>query len=180
MQPRFNGYKIARIVASHLTRLDSRGRMKIGAHSIPCVFGRTGVTTRKREGDGATPIGAFRVVATLFRPDRMPRRQCAIPTSEIKRTSGWCDDPSSPNYNRPVKLPSMHRHEKLHRADELYDQLLVLDYNLKPRKVGAGSAIFFHVAHKNFAPTEGCVAICVSDMRRLLPRLSRRLILIVR
>lgn len=154
--------------------------MLVGAQVIPCALGRSGMTRRKREGDGATPIGAFAFTGGQFRLDRIPRLNCSVPLAPIRPASGWCDDSSSPNYNRSVKLPSRHRHETLFRNDELYDMLFVIDYNARPRIAGAGSAIFFHVATADLSATEGCVAIRIADMRRLAPRLTRRTILEIR
>jgi L,D-peptidoglycan transpeptidase YkuD (ErfK/YbiS/YcfS/YnhG family) len=94
--------------------------------------------------------------------------------------SHWCDDPNSANYNRPVEGPLAARHEQLWRDDDLYDELFALDYNLSLRKKDAGSAIFFHIARTDFGPTEGCVAIRKDDMRRLIPRLARHVIMEIR
>ena len=46
--------------------------------------------------------------------------------------------------------------------------MVVLDYNISTRKRGAGSAIFFHLAHPDFRPTEGCVAVQKNVMLRFL------------
>ena len=82
-----------------------------------------------------------------------------------------CDDPDSANYNLPVDLPFEPSHENLWREDHLYDLMIPLGYNDDPPVRGRGSAIFFHLAHDDFRPTEGCVAISLDDMQRLLPRL---------
>ena len=44
-------------------------------------------------------------------------------------------------------------------ADDLYDACIVLDWNIRPRRRGRGSAIFFHLARPDFTPTQGCVAV---------------------
>ena len=72
---------------------------------------------------------------------------------------GWCDDPRSRNYNQLINLPSNYRHEKLFKKENIYDIILVLNYNMRPIKKNKGSAIFIHVSKKNFKKTEGCVAI---------------------
>ncbi len=63
------------------------------------------------------------------------------------------------------------------REDHAYDVVLVLDFNLRPRIRGGGSAIFFHLAHADSRPTAGCLALSGADMLKLLPRLSTRTIL---
>ena len=93
---------------------------------------------------------------------------------------GWCDDPRSSSYNRAIDTRAPVRQEAMWRADELYDVVFVIDYNIHPRKKGAGSAIFFHLARPGLVPTEGCVAISLTDMRRLIPRLSRRAVIDIR
>ena len=98
----------------------------------------------------------------------------------IRRDQGWCDDPASSLYNRPIRMPFRQSHERLWRDDGLYDIVIVLDYNIAPRRKQRGSAIFIHCAREGFAPTEGCIALRRGDLRRLLPRLSRRTVLTIR
>jgi L,D-peptidoglycan transpeptidase YkuD (ErfK/YbiS/YcfS/YnhG family) len=103
-----------------------------------------------------------------------------LPIRPVRPSDGWCDDPSSAAYNRQVTLPIRAGHEKLWRADRLYDLVIVLDYNIHPRRKNLGSAIFLHCARPDFAPTEGCVALRPDDLRRLLPRLSKKVVLGIR
>ena len=92
----------------------------------------------------------------------------------MRPDQGWCEDPASRNYNRPVRVQNEAGVDHMWRADGLYDVTIVLDYNLTRRRKGAGSAIFFHHARPGLTPTLGCVAIRPSDMRKLLPLLSKR------
>jgi len=125
----------------------------------PCVLGRTGVTADKREGDGATPLGGWPVRRVLYRPDRLCEPETDLPCTPIAPDDGWCDDPASPAYNQPVKLPFDGGHEALWRADGLYDLLVVLGFNDDPAVPGMGSAIFLHCAPPGGRPTAGCVAL---------------------
>jgi L,D-peptidoglycan transpeptidase YkuD (ErfK/YbiS/YcfS/YnhG family) len=136
---------------------------------LHCALGRSGLARAKREGDGATPVGLHRIETVLVRRDRF--RTAAI-TRPLRPDMGWCDDPQAGAYNRPVALPCAASHERLWRDDGLYDVIGVLDWNRRPRIKGRGSAIFFHLARSDLAPTAGCVAITAADMRRLLPRLA--------
>ena len=72
---------------------------------------------------------------------------------------GWCDDPNSKNYNKLIRLPSACKHEKLHKKENVYDIIIVLNYNMNPVVKNKGSAIFIHVAKKNYKKTEGCIAV---------------------
>lgn len=142
--------------------------------AFTCALGRSGIRATKREGDGATPVAAMRVVAGWYRPDRLLRLSTLLPLKPITAHDGWCDAPADPNYNRPVKLPFSASHETMRRDDRLYDICLVLDWNLPPhgRKRFGGSAIFLHVAKPGFPPTEGCIALAPEVLRRLMPRIG--------
>lgn len=136
---------------------------------VRCALGRGGITTGKREGDGATPAGRFLLRQVYYRPDRLrPPSGCRLPVVAIDPGLGWCDDPADAAYNRPVRLPFAASHEHLWRADGLYDLLAVVGYNDDPVIAGRGSAIFLHVARPGFAPTEGCVALALDDLAALL------------
>jgi L,D-peptidoglycan transpeptidase YkuD (ErfK/YbiS/YcfS/YnhG family) len=167
------GATIDTLVVSPSWHNRSRGRLAIGPFAVPCALGRSGVSTRKREGDGATPFGRFEIVARLTRRDRW----AAVAGEAIRPSDGWCDDPASGAYNRPVTLPFAGGHEELWRSDGLYDVVLVLDHNLRARRGRGGSAVFFHLSSDDYGPTAGCVAISAADMRRLLPRLAGRVFL---
>jgi L,D-peptidoglycan transpeptidase YkuD (ErfK/YbiS/YcfS/YnhG family) len=155
----------------------TRGLLAAGGKVVPCALGRSGISARKREGDGATPLAAMAVLAGYFRPDGGMPRHGGLGLTAIRRDDGWCDAPADANYNRPVRLPYRPSHEKMWRADRLYDAVVVLDWNIRPRARHRGSAIFLHVAREGFRPTEGCVALAPAAMRWLLPRLSRRTVL---
>jgi L,D-peptidoglycan transpeptidase YkuD (ErfK/YbiS/YcfS/YnhG family) len=129
---------------------------------------------RKREGDGATPIGQWRVREILYRSDRMRRPATLLPIREIRLHDGWCDAARDRNYNRPVRLPYAASGEALWRQDGLYDVVVVLGYNDHPRSLGRGSAIFLHVARPGYAPTEGCITLARAHLLRLIARLGTR------
>ncbi|WP_421725641.1 L,D-transpeptidase family protein [Bauldia sp.] len=162
--------RLSQIVVNAIGHDPTQGRLVADSLTARCAVGRGGLAKRKREGDGATPIGAHRLVALLYRPDRVRRPVTALPIAPLKPNSGWCDDPGDHRYNRPIRLPYPGRHEKLWRKDNLYDLLVILDYNLDRPRPGAGSAIFLHLAAPDFAPTAGCIAVTETTMRRLLAR----------
>ena len=84
----------------------------------------------------------------------------------------WCDDSKSSQYNKLVKLPFVYNHEKLFKKENIYDIILILNYNMNPVKKNKGSAIFIHVAKNNFKKTEGCVAIKKINLIKLLKEIS--------
>jgi L,D-peptidoglycan transpeptidase YkuD (ErfK/YbiS/YcfS/YnhG family) len=129
-----------------------------------CAVGRSGIAEKLREGDGVTPIGRWPLRQVFYRPDRVMRPPGSFPLTALSRDDGWCDAPGDPSYNRHVKLPYPASAEQLWRADALYDLILVVGYNDAPVVSGKGSAIFIHVAQRDYAPTDGCVALSQPDL----------------
>jgi L,D-peptidoglycan transpeptidase YkuD (ErfK/YbiS/YcfS/YnhG family) len=148
--------------------VDRSGFAAWSAWRMRCALGRGGISTQKREGDGATPVGTFAMRQLLYRPDRGPLPHTALPAKPIAPNDGWCDSPGDRAYNRPVHLPYPASAEHLWREDHLYDLIVVLGYNDDPVVPGQGSAIFLHLAMPNFAPTEGCVALSRDDLLTVL------------
>lgn len=156
-----------------LSRRSTIGFLVSGNLRFPCALGRSGIQADKREGDGATPQGRFAIREVLYRPDRVRRPATAIPVRMLRPRDGWCDAMGDRNYNRPVHHPYAASAERMWRSDRLYDVVVVLDHNQRPRVQGRGSAIFLHVARDGFRPTEGCLALRLPDLLRLLSRLCR-------
>jgi len=155
-----------------LSAAAARGVVRLGGLAFPCALGRSGRSARKREGDGATPVGRWRLTAVLYRPDRGRRPPTRLPVRPISPNDGWCDAPADRNYNRPVRHPYPASAERLWRDDGLYDLVVVLSHNATPRVRGAGSAVFMHLARAGYRPTEGCIALRREHLMRLLERLG--------
>ena len=151
----------------------ARGWLLAGPFRIPCALGPAGIVRDKREGDGATPAGRLRLLWGYYRADRPRPTAGGLTLIAMRRDQGWCEDPASGRYNRPVRLPAADCTDAMRRDDALYDLVFVLDYNFTRRVKGRGSAIFFHLARPGLTPTAGCVAIAAADMRKLAPRLAR-------
>jgi L,D-peptidoglycan transpeptidase YkuD (ErfK/YbiS/YcfS/YnhG family) len=158
----------------------SQGLLSIGGRVHVCALGKGGIKALKREGDGATPMARMRLLSVNVRMDHVAARATLLPMARITPALGWCEVPGDRNYNRPVRLPYAVSHETMHRSDDLYDIVIVMDWNISPRRRNGGSAIFFHVARPGLTPTEGCVALPGDVMRLLLPRLSARTVLTAR
>ncbi|MBX9459033.1 MAG: L,D-transpeptidase family protein [Rhizobium sp.] len=152
-----------------------RAIVQAGSLNFRAALGRSGRSSRKREGDGATPIAAMRILYGFYRRDRLAGPLATrLPMATIDAAMLWCDAPADANYNRPVRAPFVPSHEDLKRGDGLYDICLVMDWNMSSRRRNLGSAIFFHCARPGYPPTQGCVAIDLRDMRRLLPLIGPR------
>jgi len=152
---------------THL-KVSADGWLQCGNRVFRCTLGWGGVTTDKREGDGATPAGNYPLRQLLYRSDRLAPPTNALPTSPLRPRDGWCDDPGHSAYNCPVTLPLDASAESMWRDDHLYDLVVVLGYNDDPVVSGLGSAIFLHVASPEYSPTEGCIALAKEDLRTVL------------
>lgn len=157
----------------------TRAILVLGNRVWPCLMGRSGRKAIKREGDGATPIGRWRLREVLYRADRGLPPQTRLKCRAIRTSDGWCDAVLDRNYNRLVQHPYPASAEQLWRDDHLYDVIVVLGYNDRPRTQGLGSAIFMHLAHPEKKPTAGCVALSRRDLRLVLRYLDRSSWLIV-
>ena len=111
----------------------ARGWLTAGPFRVPCALGPAGIVRIKREGDKGTPAGRFRLLWGYCRPDRVRLRSAGAPLKPMRRDQGWCEDPSSPRYNRPVRLPAADCTDRMWRDDHLYDLTFVLDQNFSRR-----------------------------------------------
>lgn len=151
--------------------------LRFQGQTYPCTIGKTGVTSRKKEGDGATPIGVHRIVGMLYRPDRMARpARWAKPIGPMDL---WSDDARDEDYNMMVRAPYPHSHEKLRRPDPLYDLVLLTDWNWPYAVKGRGSAIFIHQYRRPGYTTEGCIGLSRSHLRQIAPMIKHRTRLII-
>ena len=152
----------------------ARGVLVAGGQALPVALGRSGIRANKREGDGGTPKGLFRLVRLWYRPDRGPAPRTGLPLRRITPDVAWDEDPASRRYNRPFRRAAGESGDRLWRGDRLYDLIIELDHNTRPRISGRGSAVFIHIARPGFAPTAGCVALAAPALRRLLALLGPR------
>ena len=159
---------LVRAAAGH----PQRGWLTVDHTTIPVALGRGGIKANKREGDGATPRGVFHPIRLWWRADRHPRPRTHLPARIISPFDGWCEDPRDRRYNQPIRLDRGTDGDRLARADHLYDFIIEIDQNTRPRIAGRGSAVFLHLARENWGPTAGCVAMRKSAMLRLLKRLG--------
>ena len=149
-----------------------RGWLVAEHQVIPVALGRGGIKANKREGDGGTPRGTFRPLRLWWRADRHPRPRTFLPVRAITPADGWCENPADRRYNRPVRLDRDSSADRLRRDDHLYDFIIEVDQNTRPRIAGRGSAVFLHLAREGFGPTAGCVSMTRSAMLRLLARIG--------
>ena len=141
-------------------------------YRIKCALGKRGIGNKKKEGDFITPRGIFKIKFILYREDRIKNLNTILKKIQIKKKMGWCDDVSSDEYNKLITLPSKYKYEKLFRKDNVYDIVLVLNYNMKPIRKFKGSAIFIHIAKQKFTKTEGCIAIKKNELKKIVKKIN--------
>ncbi|MFE3835908.1 L,D-transpeptidase family protein [Pseudogemmobacter sonorensis] len=137
-----------------------------------CALGRGGIRADKREGDGATPAAALRITGGFFRADRIAPGRVPGWLRPIGPRDLWSDDPADPGYNRLVRAPHGFSHERMFRADPLYDLVLTTDWNAAPAVPGRGSAIFLHIRRAPGHATAGCLAFSRGDLLWIIGRIE--------
>ena len=153
--------------------INKSGYLKYKDLKFKCALGKSGIGNKKTEGDNITPKGNFKIIKIYYRKDRLKKLSSKFRLIEITKKIGWCDDSKSRKYNHPIKLPTKYGHEILYRRDNIYDLILVLNYNMKPTIKNKGSAIFIHVAKKNYKKTAGCVALKKADLVLLVKEINK-------
>ena len=153
--------------------LINKKNLSFGNYKVKCAIGKRGIRHKFREGDNITPIGQYKIMFILYRKDRIKKLQTKLKKIEIKKDMGWCNDPKSKKYNQLVKIPNNFKYEKLFKKERIYDLILVLDYNMKPIRKNKGSAIFIHIAKKNYQKTQGCVALRKKHLIKIIKEIKR-------
>ena len=143
-------------------------------YKVKCALGKRGIGVKKKEGDQITPRGSYKIRGILYRRDKIKNLKTKLIKKVINKKMGWCDDPKSKKYNQLIKLPSKFNFEKLYRNDDIYDIIFILNFNTNPVKKNKGSAIFIHIAKKNYSATKGCIAIKRNDIKKLASIINRK------
>ena len=146
---------------------------------MKCAIGKNGIGYKKKEGDKITPIGSYKILYILYRRDRITTLNTKIKKIPIKKNMGWCDDPKSKKYNKLIKIPFKFSAERLFIKKNIYDIILVLNFNINPTIINKGSAIFLHIADKKYTKTLGCVAVKKKDLKNILKKISKKTKIII-
>ena len=153
--------------------INKSGYLKYKDLKFKCALGKAGIGNKKIEGDNVTPKGIFKIVDIYYREDRIKKIPSKFKLIKITKKMGWCDDPNSKDYNQLINLPTKYTYEKLYRKDNVYDLLIVLNYNIRPTIKNKGSAIFIHVARQNYKKTSGCIALKKSHLTKLIKTIKK-------
>ena len=153
--------------------INKSGYLKFKNLKLRCALGKGGINKKIVEGDKITPKGNYKIIKIYYRKDRLKKISSQFRLIEIKKNMGWCDDPRSKKYNKLIKIPSKYSYERLHRKDNIYDLILVLNYNMNPVLKNKGSAIFIHIANKKYKKTAGCIALKKSNLILLIKKIKK-------
>lgn len=149
------------------------GYLKYKDLKFRCALGKAGIKKKRKEGDNVTPKGVYKIIKIYYRADRIKNIKTLLKVKKIKKNMGWCDDPSSNYYNKEIILPSRFSHERLYRKDNLYDLIVVLNYNMHPTIKNKGSAIFIHIANKSYKKTKGCIALKRENLIKIISQIKK-------
>ena len=159
--------------------IKNKETLLIDEFKFKCSVGKKGFTRNKKEGDLKTPAGIFELGKIYYRPDRIEKPLSKLQTTTIKKNMGWCDDPKSKDYNKLIKYPFNYKSEKLYRSNNIYDIILVLNFNMHPIKKNKGSAIFIHISNNKYSPTQGCIAIKKKELIKLIKFINKKTKIII-
>ncbi len=133
-------------------------------------LGRNGLSANRREGDGTTPTGLFRIGRTMYGNEPNPGVRFAY--RRLRCGDWWDEDPSSPTYNSFQHVPCGTQppfggaSEGMWQQPRPYPFLAVIEYNMRPVVPGRGSGIFLHA--QTGGPTIGCVSLRRDELRAVL------------
>jgi len=145
---------------------------------ISAVAGKNGWATKKKEGDGRSPVGVYSLGEVFGYSGVKPgwMKMDYIPSDEKL----FCiDDPESELYNQIASAENYPSRpwgsaENMLRQDDLYKWGIVINYNTEKPVPGLGSCIFIHVWRNAETGTEGCIAMNENNMVSLLKRLDKK------
>ena len=138
-----------------------------------CSIGKSGITSKKTEGDKKTPRGIYSLGSVFYRKDKIKNLETKLNKVVITKEMGWCDDPNNHKYNQLVIIKEKIKCEKLFRKDSKYDILIPIKFNSHKIKKGKGSAIFLHLTN-NYNKTLGCISLKKKDMIILLKVIDKK------
>jgi L,D-peptidoglycan transpeptidase YkuD (ErfK/YbiS/YcfS/YnhG family) len=145
--------------------------------------GSNGLSASRREGDGTTPVGSFRIAPTMY--GNAPDPGVRFRYHRLVCGDWWDEDPSSPTYNsfRHVQCGTRPRFysgsEGMWQQPRAYPHLAVVEYNMRPVVPGKGSGIFLHA--QTGRATNGCISLdreaLVRVLRWLRPAAAPRIVI---
>ena len=156
-----------------IIKLKNKDKLIAGDFSFKCCIGKNGLNRNKKEGDGSTPLGIFKLGQLYWRQDRIRKPETKLKCKTINKNMKWCTDKNSKFYNKEFIKNKKIKHEKLFRKDYKYNYFIVIKYNYLKTIPNKGSAIFIHLT-KNYNPTAGCIGLKEKDLLILLKLITKQ------
>jgi L,D-peptidoglycan transpeptidase YkuD (ErfK/YbiS/YcfS/YnhG family) len=147
-----------------------RGCWVAAAGPYTARLGKSGLSSNRREGDGTTPTGVYRIGRTMYGNE--PNPGVRFQYRRVRCGDWWDEDPRSPTYNsfQHVRCgttpPFAGNSEGMWQQPRPYPFLAVIEYNMRPVVPGKGSGIFLHA--QTGGPTIGCVSLRKDQLRAVL------------
>jgi L,D-peptidoglycan transpeptidase YkuD (ErfK/YbiS/YcfS/YnhG family) len=136
----------------------------------PARLGWRGLSADRREGDGTTPAGTFRIHPTMYGNEANPGVRFRY--RRVRCGDWWDEDPASPTYNTFQHVPCGRappfaaKSEGMWQSRRAYPYLAVIEFNMRPVVPGRGSGIFLHA--DTGGPTNGCISLERGNLLRVL------------
>ena len=153
---------------------NSKGILKFPKANIEtrAYIGKNGVTSRKQEGDGKTPLGEFEL-GVILGTHQNTKNVNGLRYMQITKDMYWVDAPKSKYYNQLVNITEVKK--DWNSAEHLIDYPIQYEYLIEIKTnsnniPGKGSAIFLHCT--NNEPTAGCVAVDKLIMKRIIENID--------
>jgi D-alanyl-D-alanine dipeptidase len=159
------------------TPVDEPARVTLGRNGLGLGAGLHRIEADgmpvKREGDGKSPAGVFRLSSAFGYGPGERIGDLAIPYTQITERLECVDDVNSAWYNRivlrdeadPVDWSSS---ERMLMDGIWYEKGIVVDHNADPVRSGAGSCIFLHNWSGPTDTTAGCTAMAPEVLTRIV------------
>ena len=138
--------------------------------AYPARVGRNGLRANRREGDGTTPIGTFRIHPVMYGAE--PNPGVRFRYVRVRCGDWWVEDPASPAYNTFQRVgcgkrpPFRTTTPDLWQERRAYPFFAVVEFNMHPVVPGRGSGIFLHA--QTGGPTNGCISLRRDHLLRVL------------
>lgn len=168
-------YKVESYSASFVALEKKGGKWVLKLDPVEVSIGKNGFAPvlSKREGDGKSPTGIFRLGKLYTYEKQLNTR---LEYQQTTADDKWIDDPNSKDYNTYVRgATTAKSYENLLLNNDAYKYCMVIEYNTSPIIKGKGSAIFFHLGVKKSYYTAGCVAIDEENMNLVVNWLDPKL-----
>jgi len=159
---------------------------KMTGQPVPVILGRNGLgwgrglhqipgdsNPIKREGDGKSPAGLFRLGEAFGFPTLEEMGDLNIPYRPVTDYLECVDDVESQYYTKlvekdKVELADWESSERIYRSPNAYHYGVMVEHNTADTQKGAGSCIILHCVSVTGDSTAGCTTIDRAEMEKLV------------